>query len=340
VVSPDDQGTLFEPSPAAGDRKAADGRIQPSAATEELLALADRLRARWGDRLRLGTSSWHFPGWAGQVWARSYPEPDLSRHGLAAYARHPLLRCVSLDRAFYRPLDAATYTGLAAQVDEGFRFVVKAPAQLTDAMQREPGSGKALQPNAGFLDPRLALEACLQPAVQGLGERLGALVFQVSPLPARWLDDRPGLRERLDALWQAVVPALPPGSRAALEVRDAELLTPDLAALLRAHGVRYCLGLHDRMPDADMQLPMLRATWPGDFVCRWNLQRGQRYAQARDRWAPFDRLCSPDPVTRAGIARVARATLEAGHRVFVTVNNKAEGSAPASVLELARLLDR
>jgi hypothetical protein len=35
---------------------------------------------------------------------------------------------------------------------------------------------------------------------------------------------------------------------------------------------------------------------------------------------------------------VAAATLEAGHRVFVTVNNKAEGSAPLSVVELARLL--
>jgi hypothetical protein len=30
-----------------------------------------------------------------------------------------------------------------------------------------------------------------------------------------------------------------------------------------------------------------------------------------------------------------RATLDAGHRVFVTINNKAEGSAPASVQALA-----
>lgn len=312
--------------------------MQPVAPPAELRALAATLRERWGDRLHLGTSSWHFPGWAGQVWARPYPEAQLSRQGLAAYARHPLLRCVSLDRAFYRALDATTYARLAAQVDEEFRFVVKAPALLTDAMQREPGSGKALQPNPGFLDPDIALDTCVRPAAQGLGPRLGVLVFQISPLPPRWRDDARALHARLGALWQAVVPALPPCATAALELRDPALLTPDLAALLRAHGVRYVLGLHDRMPPAAEQLPMLRATWPGDFVCRWNLQRGQRYAEALDRWSPFDRLRSPDPTTREVIATVARATLDAGRRVFVTINNKAEGSAPASVLELARAL--
>jgi hypothetical protein len=35
---------------------------------------------------------------------------------------------------------------------------------------------------------------------------------------------------------------------------------------------------------------------------------------------------------------VARATLDAGHRVLVTVNNKAEGSAPLSVIALAQAL--
>jgi hypothetical protein len=93
------------------------------------------------------------------------------------------------------------------------------------------------------------------------------------------------------------------------------------------------------MPPVDAQLPMLRATWPGDLVCRWNLQRGQRYAQARDAWAPFDRLRAPDEPTRQALARVARATLDAGHRVFITINNKAEGSAPASVRALAEALD-
>jgi uncharacterized protein YecE (DUF72 family) len=314
------------------------GNVQPATQPGQVLTLAAALRQRWGGRLHLGTSSWHFPGWQGRVWAGSHSESTLSRSGLAAYARHPLLRCVSLDRAFYRPLDQATYARLAAQVDDDFRFVVKAASLVTDAVQRDPANGAALAANPLFLDPAAALELCVRPAVAGLGARLGVLVFQLSPLPQRWRADLPAWHARLDALFSAVTPALPPGALAALELRDAALLTPELAALLKAHGVRCCLGLHDRMPEAEAQLPMQRALWPGDLVCRWNLQRGQRYAQARDQWAPFDRMQAPDPAARATLVRLLKGTLDAGHRAFVTINNKAEGCAPESVLALAQAL--
>jgi uncharacterized protein YecE (DUF72 family) len=331
---PVSQAALFEEDGAAAEAGART-LVAPADPGEAVRALAAALKRRHGDSLHLGTSSWHFPGWAGLVWQRPAPEQVLSRHGLAAYACHPLLRCVSLDRAFYRPLDVAAYQALAAQVGTEFRFVVKAAAMISDAVQRDPANGAALQPNPQFLEPAAALALCVQPAVQGLGERLGVLVFQLSPLPAIWLRDPTALHRRLARLFDAVVPALPAGTLAALEVRDAVLLTPELAALLKRHRVRYCLGLHDRLPGVDGQLPMLRATWPGELVCRWNLQRGQRYAQARDRWAPFDRLQAPDLPTRAALARVVAGTLGAGHRAFVTINNKAEGSAPHSVTALA-----
>jgi uncharacterized protein YecE (DUF72 family) len=304
------------------------GGVAAAPANRALCILAEQLQLRWQGRLHLGTSSWHFPGWAGQVWDRAYPEALLSRAGLPAYAKHPLLRAVSLDRAFYRPLAQAEYARLAAQVPESFRFVVKAPALLTDAQRREADSAAPLGDNPGFLDPVLAADTVAAAAAQGLGPKLGVLVLQFSPLPARWLRDPAALHAHLAVCGNAM--------RAPLAAWAPEaLLAPELAALLRAHGVRYTLGLHDRMPAIDAQLPMLRATWPGDLVCRWNLQRGQRYAEARDRWAPFDRLQAEDEPTRHTLARVMRATLDAGHRVFVTINNTAEGSAPASVQALA-----
>ena len=318
-----DQGALFD-LPV----------VQPCAPDAATLEQARRLHERWGSRLRLGTSSWHFPGWRGLVWSAPHDAAVLSRHGLPAYAAHPLLGAVSLDRAFYRALDAGAYAALAAQVPDDFRFVVKAASSVTDALLREPGTGRALRANPGFLDPGAAVALCAQPALQGLGTKLGALVFQLSPLPAEWLQDRRALLAKLDALW----PALPAGCAPALELRDPALLGPDLAAHLKAHGVRYVLGLHDRMPPLEDQLPMLRALWPGDLVCRWNLQRGQRYADAKDAWAPFDRLAAPDPATRAALAKVIRGTLDGGRQALVTINNKAEGSAPISVKELAALL--
>lgn len=270
------------------------------------------------------------------------------------------MRSVSLDRAFYRPLPVEIYARLAAQVPADFRFVVKAPSLLTDAVRRDPATGAALEDNPHFLDPVLAVDAAWGPALEGLGPRLGALVFQLSPLPARWLQEPATLVLRLDALWDALerdrlnaaarpdaatgvagataAGPSPPTPLIALEVRDPALLGPRLVASLKARGVRLCLGLHDRLPPIEAQLPAQRALWPGDLVCRWNLQRGQRYAQARDAWAPFDRLQAPDEPTRQALARVMKGTLDAGHRVFVTINNKAEGSAPLSVLALAQAL--
>ena len=64
----------------------------------------------------------------------------------------------------------------------------------------------------------------------------------------------------------------------AVEVRNRELLAPDLARMLRRSGATYCLGLHAKML----------------------------------------------PIATAGLPAI------------VTINNKAEGSAPLSVLELAR----
>ena len=288
-----------------------------------------------GPLVRFGTSSWYFPGWEGLVFRDRHPEGVLSKHGLAAYAQHPLLRTVSLDRSFYRPLSTADYAALAAQVPDDFRFVVKAGASVSDATLRHPGSGAPAQPNPLFLDPLVTLETVLRPAVEGMGRKLGVLLFQLSPLPADWLSPSPPdrLLQALDRLFAAL--PRPDHGVLAIELRDAGLLVPELASLLKRHGVRYCVGLHDRMPLLEAQLPMLRATWPGPLVCRWSLQRGLRYRQAKARFEPFDALAAPDPATRQALARLIAATVAAGQPIFTTINNKAEGSAPLSVFALA-----
>jgi uncharacterized protein YecE (DUF72 family) len=340
------QGDLFEsevrpPEEPAATKPPPDSRVGAAPADEAWRELAAQLEAAFAGRLYLGTSSWYFPGWAGLVWDdRPYSESDLSRHGLAAYARHPLLRTVSLDRTFYRAIDAATYARLARQTPDGFRFVVKAPSEITDAVLRAADSGAPLQDNPFFLDPQRALVTAVKPAIEGLGDKLGALVFQISPLSAVWLRNSNALLERFAALWRTVVPAMPASALTAVELRDARMLTPRFTAHLAQHRVRYCMGLHDRMPPAAGQMQAARAAGPGDFICRWNLQQGLRYNQAKSQWAPFDRLQAPDVQTREALARAVVAALADGHRAFVTINNKAEGSAPLSVIELARAILR
>jgi len=316
-------------------------RVRPDVAPHPADAEVTASAATLAPEIRLGTSSWGFPGWAGLVWAETYTTTQLARQGLAAYACHPLLRTVSLDRTFYKPLSTEEYAGLAAQVPEDFRFVVKAPSIVSDAMVRDHGHG--MRRNTDFLDPDIAMREFFQPALEGLGSKIGAMVFQLSPLPPSMLSRIPEVLDKLTAMLAALPPLHPiaPDGVVAVEVRNPELVTPELADVLRNAGATYCLGLHAKMPPIDAQLPMLRALWPGPLVARWNLHRlhgAYGYETAKDLYEPFDRLVDPDPDTRDALARVIAATAAAHHPVYVTINNKAEGSAPLSVMALAEAL--
>eukprot|EP01037_Dinobryon_pediforme_P012504 gene12504-12592_t len=260
------------PSPTQGAestaRRTRSSTVAPIVPEDALTALAAALPRQ----LRLGTSSWTYPGWKGLVWEGEHSDTQLSKQGLAVYAQHPLMRTVSIDRSFYRPLTVSQYERYASQVPDDFRFVVKAPSVVTDALVRSE-DGRGRQPNPAFLSPELARSECVEPALQGLGHKLGALVFQLSPLPLAQLDRMPALLDRLRTMLLALPPLAPlaPDGVIALEVRDPEWLTPDFAAVLREAGATYCLGLHAKMPPLHDQLPMLRALWPGPLVCRWNL---------------------------------------------------------------------
>lgn len=338
--SPDGPGAAPSTQPPAAGRRAAvrPAKVRPAPTGAAQHALADALPPT----LHLGTSSWHFPGWAGMVWDGEYESPALSKHGLAAYAQHPLLRTVSVDRSFYKPLSASQFAAYAAQVPDHFRFVVKAPSLVADAMVRGD-NGRGMEANPAFLDPQLATAEFVQPALEGLAHKIGALVFQLSPLPGPMLAQLPGILQRLGAMLRAL-PALRPTAPdgvIAVEVRNPEFLTPAFAQVLREAGATYCLGLHPRMPPIADQLPLLRALWPGPLVCRWNLSRrhgAYGYEEAKTLYEPFDKLVDPDPETRATLARVIAGTTGAGQRAYVTVNNKAEGSAPLTVLALAEAL--
>jgi uncharacterized protein YecE (DUF72 family) len=311
----------------------------PVGAALRPLSLPDALRPH-RHLLRLGTSSWSFPGWQGLVYddpGAPYAESRLSRDGLPAYATHPLLGAVGIDRGFYAPIALHDYARYAAQVPPGFRFLVKAPGRVTDALRRDD-VGRAREANPDFLDPEAAAESFAKPAIDGLGDALGTLLFQFSPLPGAMLGDVPAWAARLGRFLDALPRGLPAGAGYAVEFRDPGLLTPRLVDVLRASGVDYCLGLHDRMPPIERQLralDRLHGDRPGPLVARWTLHAGIGYDAARHRYAPFREIVDADPATREALAARAARTLLAGQPVTVIANNKAEGSAPLTLAALA-----
>ena len=143
--------------------------VGPALVEAEDLLSAQALHAS----IRFGTSSWSFPGWEGIVYDRKAAQKNLSAEGLAAYASHPLLRTVGIDRSYYAPVPIDDYRRYASQVPENFRFLVK--AGQTVVSPREP-HGRGM--NRHFLNPEWARDYVVRPAAEGLGQKLGVVLFQ------------------------------------------------------------------------------------------------------------------------------------------------------------------
>ena len=108
--------------------------------------------------------------------------------------------------------------------------------------------------------------------------------------------------------------------------------------MLAGAGVRYCVGLHDRMPEVERQEVALRALdgdTPGPLVVRWNLHRGSSTrppSSATSRSTGWSTRTAKPGASWPGMAADA---FKAKQKVWITANNKAEGSAPLSLLKLA-----
>lgn len=313
------------------------GSIEPERRGIEPAPLADTLRetaAALPRNIRLGTSSWSFPGWAGIVYADKHTPGELSREGLPAYQKHPLFRAVGVDRTFYGAIPESELATYAAQVGDDFRFLVKAGGQVTTPWQRDSESSGRFVPNPDFLDAAWATDNAVAPFVEAFGAKAGPLVFQFTPLGGR-ITKEP---ERFAVRLHAFLDRLPKGPWYAVEIRDRELLTSDYVAALVATGATHCLNVHSRMPDVRTQHEAAGEALRSRVVVRWMLHAGLVYEEAKDRYKPFNRLVDEDPETRAGLAEIALVHSRRGDEVIVIANNKAEGCAPASLRKLAEAI--
>ena len=300
---------------------------EPADADDELVQLGAALPPT----LRLGTSSWSFPGWAGIVYDRPASPAILARHGLAAYAQHPVLRAVGVDRTFYAPLSASTLAEYAAVVPDHFRFLVKAPANCTSPWTEGASGTRSLNPS--FLDPVWAAAEAVGPYTEGLGAKAGALVFQFVPLGEAHTREPARFAERLGEF----LDALPRGPVYAVELRDRMLMCPEYEQALAATGAVHCVNVHPRMPPVEEQRRFTRPDDPNrTVVVRWMLHAGLGYEQAVSRYEPFSRLVDEDPRSRTALTELCIEAAQRGRDVLVIANNKAEGSAPLTLHKLAR----
>ena len=175
-------------------------------------------------RLIVGTSGYSYKEWKGTFYPASLPASEM----LPFYASH--FRAVEINNTFYRMPTETLVANWAAEVPDGFTFVLKAPQWIT---HRQVLAADAVH---RFVD-----------VAKTLGPKLGPLMFRMPPQR-----DLPKLRELL-----ALVPR---EQRVTIEFRDASWNNDEVHAALRERDAALCIADTDDVDDPD-QLLVSTASW-------------------------------------------------------------------------------
>jgi uncharacterized protein YecE (DUF72 family) len=297
-------------------------------------ALASKLPS-W---LRFGTSSWTFEGWSNIVYAGSPSHEALVEHGLGAYAAHPLLRTVGIDRSYYSPIDEADLNAYASQVPRDFLAVAKVWNEITTyAFADHPKNGsRAGEINPHFLDADLAKETFAAYS-GGFANHVGAFLFELPPIPR----DRLPSDEAFASAIARLLRALPSRFRYAFELRNRELLSPLYFDTLRDHGATHAFNLWTAMPSLAEQFRMPNSITSDIVIARLMLAPTTTYEAMKRAYAPFDRIVLANEDMRRDIVKLTRIASDSNaNTMFVLVNNQVEGSSPLTIKALAERIAR
>jgi uncharacterized protein YecE (DUF72 family) len=291
----------------------------------------------------IGTSSWKYPGWIGQVydrnrylWQGRFAERRFQRECLGEYAE--VFPTVCVDAAYYTFPTRAMLEGLAAQVPGQFRFAFKVTDTIT--VKRFPNldrfGPRAGQPNPDFLNADLFQENYLEPMTV-IRDRVGLLIFEFSRFyPADFARGRDFV-ESLDRF----LARLPAGWPYGVEIRNRTFLQQEYFQCLRRHGVAPVLNSWEGTPPLADQFRLAAADqWEGALGVRLLLRPGRRYEDAVQSFSPYDQIRDPQPDTRAATVELIRSSVQTGRPrpLWVYVNNRFEGNAPGTIAAILQTL--
>jgi uncharacterized protein YecE (DUF72 family) len=305
--------------------------VAPDVDMEEVRTLAGSIP----EHILFGTSTWTYPGWTGLVYHRSYPKTAPAARMLEEYARFPLFRTVGIDSSFYRPPSINTLKAYDKALPPGFPCVSKVWDQITvHTHAAVRGQGKAGELNPDFLNAELFLDEMYRPYQEHFATHAGPFVFEFQAIgrsaemtPARFA-------EALDRFFTR----LPREGKYAVEVRNEEFLSAPYFAVLREHGVAHVFNSWTRMPSIGTQLDIAESLTASFIVSRVLLRPGRSYEEAVDTFSPYDRIREPNPEMRSDVARLVDRARSARIPAYILVNNRAEGNAPRTIMEIVKLL--
>lgn len=287
----------------------------------------------------IGTSSWKYDGWFGQLYTPARYEyrgkvatTRFERDCLGEYAE--VFKTVCVDAAYYTFPRPEYLQKLADQVPDDFRFGLKVTDAIT--IKKFPNlsrfGARAGQPNADFLNADLFATAFLKPCEQ-IRPKIGVLMFEFSRF---WSSDYAKGGDFVADL-DNFCNKLPKGWPYAIEIRNKHWLTPEYFACLAKHGVTHVFNSWDAMPSVNeqMALPGSR-TNPKLTAARFLMKPGRKHEEAVKMFQPYDRIKEPYPDAHAAGAKLIKEGVKSGGKqlTFIFINNRLEGNALETMDEM------
>ena len=309
------------------------------AARSKLASLSD-------DGLFLGTSSWKYPGWLGQLYEEQryltrnkFSTARFERECLTEYAE--TFRTVCVDASFYRFPDPNFLAGIHEQVPDNFLFSHKVTDTVTTRhFPNLPRHGShAGKRNPVFLDAGVFLSSFLKP-LRPHQHQTGLLIFEFTRFRKGDFERGREFLEMLDRFFAA----LPTREwDFAVELRNPSLLRPEYFDLLNRHHVGHVYNHWQRMPPSGEQLDLCPTeNLEGPCGMRLLLKPGRAYKQAVDSFQPYDKLQEERPEAREAARRFLRGSAKKAlkKKAYVYVNNRLEGNSLATLAALLEQADR
>ena len=286
-------------------------------------------------RLYLGTSSWKYEGWIGQIYDEQryltrgrFSQKRFDTECLGEYAE--IFPAVCVDAGYYRFPTERYLASLASRVPDGFRLSFKVTDEIT--VKKFPRldrfGDRAGTENTNFLNAALFIDAFLGP-VSTHRAKTGVHIFEFSAFhPSHFARGRDFVTALDGFLGQ-----LPTDWQYAVEVRNPSLLHPDYFAMLRRHGVAHVFNSWTKMPPVEEQMQMPGAFTADFFAARFLLRPGCAYKQAVDKFSPYREAREPNMAARGALRQlIERAKSAPTNRPsFAFVNNRLEGNSPTTI---------
>jgi uncharacterized protein YecE (DUF72 family) len=299
----------------------------------ELTPLGRKLASLASRDILVGTSSWKYEGWLGQIYS---PERYTSRgkfshkrfqaECLGEYAANFPIVCG--DFSFYQFPSEEYWRRLFSSAPNSLKYAFKVPEEITARMfpAHSRYSARAGQANLTFLDATLFRNAFLD-LLGPYKEQVAVLIFEFGTFGKQTFANV----QEFVALLDPFLASLPSNFRYAVEVRNQEFLAADYFTCLRHHGVAHVFNAWTRMPDIAEQV-QLPEVFTADFtVARALLRKGCPYEEAVAKFAPYQQVREPNHQVRQALKDLIKRARDRAEPSYIFVNNRLEGNAPQTI---------